>query len=428
MTSVDAKSIILEARVPCRIYRNGGKYLDTTQAKPSRLHYIDWLRLAAVFLLFFFHTARIFDPEEEFYVHSASTSQALFDIFIRPLAPWHMALFFLLAGASTYFALGHRSGKQYAKERLKRLFIPFVFGVLVLIPPQSYLGLVSHSDYSRSFFAWYPNFFNLQFDDIDGYFMGGHTWGHLWFIIHLFVYSLIALPLFLYFNRESGRRLTSRVAGVFSKPGVVLLFPLVILVTNEFPEIVGGNPLFYITFFISGFILMSDSRFMEAIDRQRLMLAILGPLVLAVIMIMVGTESWPHLPGWADDVVDGYIDCFVPWFVILAMLAYGRRLLNFTNRLLKYLSEAAYPLYILHQTIIVIIGFYVVQWDIATGAKFAVIVLLALVASVLSYDLLVKRTNVTRFLFGMKPVTADGKPGRKMPPGKSRATDPTIAS
>jgi glucan biosynthesis protein C len=363
----------------------------------------------AVLLLFFFHTARIFDPEEEFYVHSSPSSQVLFDIFIRPLGPWHMSLFFLLAGASTYFALRHRSGGHYVKERFKRLFIPFVFGVLVLIPPQSYLGLLSHSDYTRSFFSWYPNFFTPQSDDINGYFMGGHTWGHLWFIFHLFVYSLVAIPLFLYLNGESGRRLIGRLAGVFSKPGVILLFPLLLVVMNECPEIVGGNPLFYITFFVSGFVLMSDPRFMEAIDKQRLLLLILGVVPFSAILIMVGTNSWPHFTGLPSDVVDAYFDAFVPWFVILTMLAYGRRFLNFTNRLLKYCSEAAYPLYILHQTIIVIIGYYVVQWDITVAAKFAMIVLLAFVGSVLTYDLVVKRIGVTRFLFGMKPSAKKSK-------------------
>lgn len=361
-------------------------------------------------------------------MHSAFPSQALFDIFIRPLGPWHMSLFFLLAGASTYFALRHRNGGQYVRERFKRLFIPFVFGVLVLIPPQSYLGLLSHSDYSRSFFVWYPNFFTLQFDDIDGYFMGGHTWGHLWFIFHLFVYSLVAVPLFLYLNGERGKRLIGRLAKAFSKPGIILLFPALLLVMNEFPEIVGGNPLFYITFFISGFILMADRRFMEAIDRQRIVLLFLGPVVFSVILIMVGTGVWPNLTGWAREVVDGYVDAFVPWFVILTMLAYGRRFLNFGNSLLKYLSEAAYPLYILHQTLIVVIGYYVVQWDIAVAAKFAVIVLLALAGSVLTYDLLVKRTNITRFLFGMKPVARDRTAREQMPPRRARATQPTSAS
>ena len=84
------------------------------------------------------------------------------------------------------------------------------------------------------------------------------------------------------------------------------------------------------------------------------------------------------------------------------MMAYGRRFLNSSNRLLKYFSEAAYPLYILHQTVIVIIGFYVVQRDIATAAKFGIFVLLAFISSLLTYDLVVKRTRVTRFLFGMK--------------------------
>ena len=195
-------------------------------ARPERHYDIDWLRLWAVFLLFFFHTARIFDPYENFYIQNDPSSPLLFDIFIRSLAPWHMSLFFLLAGASTYFALRKRSGREYTKERFKRLFIPFVIMGLVLIPPQSYLGLLNHSDYSQSFFAWFPHFFSLHADDMDGYFMGGYTWGHLWFIVHLFLYSIIALPLFLYLNGEAGRRTVSRIAGAFIKPGVIFIPPI----------------------------------------------------------------------------------------------------------------------------------------------------------------------------------------------------------
>jgi peptidoglycan/LPS O-acetylase OafA/YrhL len=375
--------------------------------KPQRLHYIDWLRLIAVFLLFFFHTARIFDPMENFYVQNDQLSSTLYYMFIASIGPWQMSLFFLLAGASTYYALRKRSSGEYTRERFKRLFIPFVFGVLVLIPPQSYLGLLNHSDYSRSFFSWFPNFFTLKFDDMDGYFLGGHTWGHLWFILHLFLYSLIALPLFLYFNRESGRRWVKRVAGAFTKPVVLfLLFPLLLVLINEFPDIAGGNPLFYITFFISGFILMSDPRFIDTIDRRRLILLLLGVVPFAGIIIASATNSWPaDMPGWADRVINGYVDAFVPWFVILAMMAYGRRLLNFTGRFLKYFAEGAYPLYILHQTIIVIIGFFVVQWGFGIGAKYALIVAFSFAGSVLAYDVLVKRTRVMRFLFGMKPKT-----------------------
>jgi len=376
-------------------------------AKFQRLYYIDWLRLMAVFLLFFFHTARIFDHEENFYVQNSHLSPVLHYMFISSLGPWQMSLFFLLAGASTYYALRKRSGGEYARERVKRLLVPFVFGVLVLIPPQSYLGLLNHSDYGKSFLVWYPNFFHLQAEDMDGYFLGGHTWGHLWFIFHLFLYSLIALPLFLYFNRESGQRCVKRVANAFSKPVVLfLLFPLLLVLIHEFPEIGGGNPLFYITFFIGGFLFMSAPSLMETIDKRRLSLLLLGIVPFAGILIVGATNSWPaDMPGWADRIINGYEDGFVPWFVILAMLAYGRRFLNFTNGFLKYFAEGAYPLYILHQTVIVIIGFFVVQWSFGVSAKYALIIALSFAGSLLAYDVLVKRTRITRFLFGMKPKT-----------------------
>jgi len=275
----------------------------------------------------------------------------------------------------------------------------------VIIPPLSYLGLLSHSDYSQSIIALFPSFFRLQTADLSGFFMGGLTTGHLWFILHLLVYSLIALPLFLYFNRASGRRWTERIAVILTKPAVLfLLFPALLALISKFPWVLGGNPLFYITFFIVGFILMSNQRLMDKIDRHRLILLILGVVPLAGLVTMSATNSWPaNIPEWADVIMDAYRNGFVPWFFILALLAYGRRLLNFTNRFLKYFAEGAYPVYILHQTIIMAIAFFVVQWSLGVAAKYAIIVALSFAGTVLAYDILVRRTNVTRLLFGMKP-------------------------
>jgi glucan biosynthesis protein C len=359
----------------------------------------------AVFLLFFFHTACIFHPWDDYYIKNNQLSPLITYIFVWAVGHWHMSLFFILAGASTYFALHKRSGVEYVKERVRRLFIPLIFGTLVLVPPLSYLGLLNHSDYSQSFITWLPNFFHLQTADLSGYFMGGLTVGHLWFILHLFVYSLIALPLFLYFNRESGRRWTEWIASILMKPVVLfLLFPALLVLISKFPWVLGGNPLFYITFFILGFILMSDQRLMDKIDSHRLILLLLGVVPLAGFIVMSATNSWPaNIPEWADGIMDAYRNAFVPWFFILALLAYGRRLLNFTNRFLKYFAEGAYPIYILHQIIIVIIAFFVVQWDLSAGAKYTIIVALSFAGTMLAYDILVRRISITRFLFGMKP-------------------------
>jgi glucan biosynthesis protein C len=359
----------------------------------------------AVFLLFFFHAACIFHPWSDFYIKNDQLSPLIAYVFVWTVGHWHMSLFFILAGASIYFALQKRSGIEYIKERVKRLFIPLIFGTLVLIPPLSYLGLLNHSDYSQSFIAWLPSFFHLQTADLNGFFLGGLTVGHLWFIFHLLVYSLIALPLFLYFNRESGRRWIKRIASILMKPAVLfLLFPALLVLISKFPWVLGGNPLFYITFFILGFILISDQCLMDKIDRHRLILLLLGVVPLAGLIAMSATNSWPsHIPEWADGIMDAYRNGFVPWFFILALLAYGRRFLNFTNRFLKYFAEGAYPIYILHQTILVAIGFFVVQWSLGAGAKYAIIVALSFAGTFLAYDILVRRTNITRFLFGMKP-------------------------
>jgi len=318
-----------------------------------------------------------------------------------------MSLFFILAGASTYFALKKRSGVGYIKERVRRLFIPLIFGTFVIIPPLSYLGLLNHSDYSQSFIAWFPNFFHLQTADLNGFFLGGLTTGPLWFILHLFVYSLIALPLFLYFNRDAGLRWLKRITGMLMKPAVLfLLVPALLVPISKFPWVIGGNPLFYITFFILGFILISDERLMDKIDRYRLILLILGVVPLAGLITMSATNSWPaNIPEWADGIMDAYRNAFHPWFFILALLAYGRRFLNFTNKFLKYFAEGAYPIYILHQTVLVTVAFFVVQWGLGVGAKYAIIVALSFAGTVLAYDILVRRTNITRFLFGMKPRT-----------------------
>jgi len=373
-------------------------------SQPQRLYYIDWLRLLAVFLLFFYHTARIFDPWESFYAQNDVASPVIGYSVLWAVGPWHMSLFFLLAGASTYYALRRRTGREYVRERFMRLFIPFVFGVLVLIPPQSYLGLVQHSGYSGSFHTWYPDFFALQLDDIDGYFMGGHTWGHLWFIFHLFVYSLIAISLFLYLNRESGNRLVGRFAAAFTRPLVFFLFPMVLVAASEFPEVAGGNPLFYIIYFVSGFVLMSDARFMDVIDRYRVALLVLGPALFTGMLVTWATGSWPPgVPEWADEMAHYYFNAAAPWFIILAMLGYGRRFLGSTNRFLNYFAEGAYPLYILHQTVIVIVGFYVVRYGIGIPSKYALIVAGSFAGTVFLYDIAVKRTKVTRFLFGLKP-------------------------
>ena len=368
--------------------------------KPSRRYDIDWLRVLAVLVLIPFHTARIFDIWEPFYAKSDQVSKALSYIFIRLVNPWHMPLFFLLAGASTWFALHFRSGGTYVKERLTRLVVPLIFGVLVIVSPQAYLGARTYGYFDGSLFEYYPQFFQIgPTGDPTGY-MGGFTPGHLWFILFLFLISLMALPLFLYLRRETGQRLLARLANSLTRPGAFFTLPaFLLIVAGAFPDL-GGKNLFYdLVLFIYGYVLMSDERFEKALDKHKTFALILGLGLLGVLMGIWALDA--ALPVWLRMAMGACYDGFVTWPLLIAILGFWRKYLNLNNRVLEHASQIAYPFYIFHQTVIVVIGFYVLQWNIGILLKFAIIVVAATAATFLLCEL-VKLSNVTRFLFGMK--------------------------
>jgi peptidoglycan/LPS O-acetylase OafA/YrhL len=431
----------------------------------SRRTDISWLRILAVLLLFPYHTARVFDMREEFYVHNDQASNAL-SFFLAYMQPWHMPLLFLLAGAASWFALARRGGREYAGERFKRLFLPFVIGLLILIPPQSYLGLLSHGGSAPGFFQWLPDFFHLNGDDMDGYFIGGHTWGHLWFIVHLFFYSLLVLPVLLFLRRGMGTRVVDLLARAASIRGVILLFALALVPALSVPDIAGGNPAFYIAIFLLGYLMVSDARFEAAIDRHKLVALVLGPVV-CLLTTWFEINGWPAVPAWAEGPLELYVEVFIPWFFMVALLGYGRRFFGASGRLagataarcgtgtgvagataarcggatgtagaaaargglfsgslatrfVRYADEASYPAYLLHQTVIVAVAFLIVRLDLSAGAKFAAILVASLAVTMLVYELVVRRVGATRFIFGMKPL-------RRGAASRAAATDAAAA-
>ncbi len=376
----------------------GIKKEETKSIKIERRYDIDWLRVLAILLLFFYHPARIFYIWDPFYVKNSQLS-GLLSYMILFIDRWHMPFLFLLAGASTWFALRHRSGVQYAKERLLRLLIPLLFGVLVINPPQIYFDLLHHNpDYSESYLQFYPRFFSMNPEGLEA-FKGGFELGHLWFIFYLFLFSLIALPFFLYIKREAGGRMIKGLVDFCSRSGTILLLSIPIYLMGLVP-IGYPNPIYFIIFFIYGYILMADVRFGGIIDRYKGIALILGP-VTYVIWLSLTFGLNINVPDWTWTNLNFYRS-FVTWCSLIALLGYGKQLFNFTNKFLKYFGEASYPLYILHQTFVIIISYYVVQWDANVLIKLVTIITGTFVVTIILYDLLLKRIKITRFMLGMR--------------------------
>ncbi|NLO32153.1 MAG: acyltransferase family protein [Candidatus Hydrogenedentes bacterium] len=364
--------------------------------KIKRRYPVDWLRILVVASLVPFHTARVFDIWEGNYVKNDELSYAL-SYFISYLALWIMPLSFLLAGTATGCALRFRSASVYLKERFQRLFVPLLFGVLVLVPPQAFIARFQKPGHSESYGHFLRDYFVIR-GDLSGY-TGDFTPAHLWFILYLLVFSVAVLPLFLYLIKH--RRLIDWLALKCQSSGTIFLMAVPLVVAGALPDISGKNPFFYGTLFIYGFIMGDDTRFQTAVQRAKGFALVLGILVtVAMLSAHAANIQFPRYS--TGDILLYVLRTFGTWFWIIASMGYAETWLNGKNRFYRYANEASYPFYILHQTILCAIAFYVVQWSMNLWIKFFVISALTFLLTLLVYDLFVKRIQISRFLFGMK--------------------------
>ncbi len=370
-------------------------------ARFVRRHDIDWLRVLAVLLLFPFHVSRVFNADDPFYVKADSLSVPL-SYALGFISVWHMQLLFVLAGASTYFALGKRSSRQYILERVKRLAVPFMFGFLVLIPPQTWYGGRFNSGYAASFWHYIVSGDFLQMNVKDGGdYYGGFGIGHLWFIFVLLFVAIIALPLFRWGRTERGAALLRSISRRLAHPASWPLAVLFIMVGDAMPE-AGLQPFYYLAFFVLGYVVVCDGEFVKTAERLRWK-ALAAGSALALWWVMSGDlrDSLPD-PSFQRAGLT-FLGILGSWLVIVGLLGCGKRYLDRTSPTLRYLAEASYPVYILHQTVIVVAAFYIVGLPAAEPLQWLTLLVVSVAFTFALYEV-VRRFATPRFLFGMRPL------------------------
>jgi glucan biosynthesis protein C len=385
-----------------------------SDGKTVRLHYLDWLRVILIFGVFLYHAVSPFREGLDWHITNPERSVAVTSIFVF-IWPWALPLFFLVAGAASKFALRRRSNRQYVSERVARLLIPFIVGSILLSPLQAYLEALHKGTYQGSFLSFIPEwlaeitsgnlFTPLTFTE----------WGfHLWFLAFLFAYSLLALPIFRWFERDAGQSFIYWLGRLVEKRGGILLFliPLAlsrILVQPFAPEEHGWlDFVFSFLFFVLGYILYADDRFLSAVRRDRWLLVAGGVLNLVAFgglfaalgdtaLEWVQTETFV----WPASIIGILLFTLSSWCWALCVLYLAMKHLNFSNKWLVYGNETIMPFYLFHQPVIIVIAFFVVQWDAGMLLKLLVIVLGSLLVT-LGLVELIKRIGVLRGLFGMK--------------------------
>jgi glucans biosynthesis protein C len=355
---------------------------------------IDWLRNLGILLLFPFHSARVFDYWDPFYVKSEELSWGL-SWFIAVTSYWFMPLLFWLAGSASWYALERRSNQQYVKDRVNRLLIPLIFGIFFIIPPQGYFAQLSHTGTAGNYFSFLKNYFT-DFSDLSGYF-GTFTPAHLWFILYLFVLSLAALPVFSFFRSRNVEKFNK----VFSRPSVFLALFILLAGSQALPAPGGQNPFFFFVIFILGFITCSHRSYQEMFNGvRRIGLIALFVLVPTWVVLLQRLQEGHAFLG--ADIILNILRSFNVLLTLMVILGYGHKFLNFNHKAIPYMNEAAFPVYILHQSVLVVAGYFILKWNLGILPSFMIIMVLTFVISLLIYEFVIKRIAIFRWIFGVK--------------------------
>jgi glucan biosynthesis protein C len=372
-----------------------------------RLHYLDWLRVLAILMVFSYHAVHPFDMMP-WQIKNAEQSEFL-TVIIVSLGLFGMPFFFLVAGEASWFALRRRKPSQFISERVKRLLIPFFVGCVLFIPVMLYLdwrnktwlGSISLSlrEYAALHFdspVVSPRFFGIGYQ--------------LWFLGFLFCFALFALPLFLWLKTGRGQRLLSGSGRLCEHRGGILVFiiPLVCvkwLVLPFYPlEHDWADFTFQLSFFILGYMLFAEERITAAVRRDGwLAFAASGLawLVLFALYLVADPFAWSSNPGIPQFYLVQVLVAVNAWGWSLFAMFLGMRFLDFTNRWLEYGQRAALPFFVLHQPVIIVIAFFVVQWQVGIPAKMLVVVPGSFLATLAVYELAIRRVRPMRALFGM---------------------------
>lgn len=367
-----------------------------------RRYDLDWLRVIVFGLLIFYHVGMFFVPWGFHIKNNIIYPELRWPMLF--VNQWRLPILFVISGMGTYYALSKRSGLQFAKERIQRLLLPLITGILLIVPPQVYFERLDKGQFEGSYFDFWPS---QAFIGI--YPEGNFSWHHLWFLPYLLLFSLVLIPAFLYLRNHSESWLLKKMRALASKPfGLFwLIIPLYLweaLLEPFFPSthaLWGDwfNLINYINLFFYGFLLISvKDVFWKTVLTNRRIYLYFG---LAGFTLMVGLRQVLE-DSTLVHFIEALLKVFNLWSWILALFGFAAAYLNRSGNVLSYANEAVYPFYILHQTFTIGIGYFIMCLDWGFWTKFMLMSVGTFGLAWGIYEFGIKRWKWIRPFFGMK--------------------------
>ena len=381
------------------------------QTLTTRRYDLDWLRVIAFLVLIFYHSG-MFYVTWDWHVKSVHAGPEV-EWLMNLSSPWRLSLLFFISGVALRFLADKGKAGSLMKERAFRLGLPILFGMAVIVMPQSWLQLVEAGEFEGGILEFWPRYL----DPISEFSISTPTWNHLWYVVYLFVYTLMILPVSGVLSRlmegKGGRISEWLFGGRFGPVNAVILpalphilirltldpyFPTTHNLTEDW-----ANHAHSLTMLMTGFLIAKDPAFWSAI--RRLMPFAVGLTILLATgltfiwgnweSLTTGDTSWILWPA-------RFARILYAWLMIASLLGLAQRFLTKDSAVLRYMTEAIFPWYILHQTIIVMAGFWLTRQGLSAGVEASLVILTTIARCGLIHEFIIRRVGVLRPLFGLR--------------------------
>ncbi len=373
----------------------------------DRQYFLDWVRVLAFAFLILYHTALMF-VDWGFHIESGHNSEFLKYIMILS-SKWRLDILFIVSGVAISYMITKMSLKAFTWQRIVKLYLPLIFAITVIVAPQAYYEALQKGIYEGSFWHfWTSLYFTFSWDErMNAPFP---TYNHMWYVLYLFHYTIVLLPLFSFINSDKGKLTLKKLESWITKGTRIIWLPLTIYlaiflafddhdVNHTFLSDWYGHAIF-IYAVIMGLIFARMPKVWQSFENNRYLSLSLGLISYGVLLAMFLSPD--EILPINRTVLWDYTSLLVKWSWIALIIGFARKYLNYTNSTLKYCNAIVYPFFILHQTVIIVLGYYVINWGLSGTLEFLVIVVGTFVICGLLYELLIKRINMLRILFGLK--------------------------
>lgn len=377
---------------------------EKSEAIPSRRTDLDWLRIIAFGLLIFYHIGVFFQPWP--WRANSQHATAAITPFLELTAPWRLTLLFVISGVATRFMMDKTSPRAFLASRATRLLIPLVFAILVIVPPQIYVEVVEKDGYTGTL----ANFYLAYITGSGGWSVAGTPvitpeWAHMWFVGYLCVFTLA-----IAFLGPRLKSMSGRIAGLISGPwlflipvaALTLLSILLDRISSDAHSFIGDwhSVALFGGAFLFGYAVAKHEPFFAASERHRYLALILA--VISYLSIQTG-----HLAGFNEYKSTRYLVLFSglealqAWSAVIAAFGFARHHLRRDGPVRRYLTDAVFPYFIIHQTAIVLAGHWLTMMDVPVHIEAPALIIITIASCVIGYEI-VRRVWLLRPLFGLK--------------------------